>query len=593
MCGIAGWFGDLNGRDEQSVLAEMLQAIRHRGPDGQGTWVGDGVGMAHARLAIIDLNQRATQPMKSQDGRFTLIFNGEIYNYRELARELEAKGVTLRTSSDTEVLVELWRNQGSQCIEKLRGMYAFAIWDSEARIGTLVRDVMGIKPLYYCDGGRNLVFASEQRSLKLGVGYTPALDGDALAGFFAFGTVAEPDMLLKGVRMVPPGALVQFSDGKVAVQQVLSLPRATASHTDDAVFRVREALLDSVKAHLVADVPLGIFLSAGMDSTALLALAAESTDVTRLTAFTIGVDDPQFNESGLASETAERFGVSHQVLRVDMKAAKDVLPTYWESMDSPSIDGFNTFVVSLLARSAGAKVVLSGLGGDELFGGYPSFRSVPRLASVASKLSAVPGTPEIFNKMSALVGGSKWARVAQLVSSRKVGVGQAYAAFRGVYPAHEAMRLAAHFSGQDLSSITSPWLSSALQPPPFSDLRHAVAWLEVRRYMLNQLLRDSDVMSMAHGLELRVPLVDARLYRAVAEVSPHKLFEPGKKLLGDAVPEIGSRVKGCPKRGFRFPFEKWRREGLLGELPKGLPVQPEEWYQQWSVLTLVNWAAKF
>jgi asparagine synthase (glutamine-hydrolysing) len=603
MCGIAGFFvrGALaHPAASDPMLRAMQSALRHRGPDGQGRWLDPrgSAGLVHTRLAILDLSPAGAQPMASADGRCLLSYNGEIYNFRALRAELEADGFRFHSDSDTEVILALLERDGPAGLKRLRGMFALAYWDSAAQRGLLARDGLGIKPLYYAQTPLGLVFASELRTV-LASGCVPmALDPAAVFGYFATGSVPEPDTLVRGVRMLAPGSWLEWTEAgsRTGTFWEVAFAPAAAREPREAVAMTREALEDSVAAHLVSDVPVGLFLSGGVDSSAILALAARAGAASDMAAFSVSVDDPAFDEAGVAAATAAGFGVAHHVLRLDALGAEATLADFMGAMDVPSIDGFNTWTVSRLARSHGYKVVLSGLGGDELFGGYPSFRNVPRLFAAARRLGRVPGLGAAAGALSAhLPGGPRLRRAAALLRPG-VGMADAYRAYRGVFSDGEALRLAAHFTGAAESGLRTELRERALADAahgfPGASASDHVSYLEITRYMRNQLLRDGDVMSMAHGLELRLPLVDMRLFDRVAGIAPALRLQPGKQLLLDAVPEVPARVRNAPKRGFSFPLRSWLEKGLgpaFHDSARGLPVETSEWYQLWSVHALGRW----
>ncbi len=591
MCGIAGIL-TTRPTDEERLdiaLARMQEALRRRGPDDEGLWHSPckKARFSHTRLAILDLSPAGHQPMRSADERFCIVFNGEIYNFLELRAELERGGVMFHTRSDTEVLLHLYERDGSAMVDHLRGMFALAIWDSHQKRAFLARDPMGIKPLYFVQREGMLAFASELGALQKAGLAGRELDVGALRRYFESGSVAEPHTLLKDVRCLPAGHTLTWHEGKTETRCFWNLRFGGADIVaDTAVSLTRDALLDSVRHHFISDVSVGVFLSGGIDSTAVLALsiAAGQRD---LETFSIGVDDPGLDESSAAARTAAHFGTRHHELRMNASAMAASFPRFLASMDQPSIDGFNTFTVAGFAREQGMKVVLSGLGGDELFGGYPSFQQVPRLASLARLLHQVPGMTFCGGLMERHLPRPPWRRAAGLLR-RKPSMTQAWRAFRGVFTSDEARTLASRYADGAFEDETEPddmELSAV-------DERDQVSALELSLYMRNQLLKDSDVMSMAHGLELRVPLVDRVLFEAVARIPANLRLQPGKRLLVDAVPEIPSWIAQSPKRGFLFPYEKWLSSewgGAFQQVAARLPVSKPSWYQLWSVFMLERW----
>ncbi len=595
MCGIAGYFSTQGEHEAQAhaILRRMQSAIAHRGPDGQGIWMSPqrDAGLAHVRLAILDLSPGGAQPMTSADGRFVISFNGEIYNFAALRDQLRAQGCTFRSESDTEVLLALLQSEGPRGLAKLRGMFALAMWDVQQGRGLLARDGFGIKPLYYGTTANGVVFASELRAL-LAAGLSRAeLNPQAVAGYFATGSVPEPDTLIKGVHLLAPGHFMQWHAGRAefgCFWEVRFPPPDTAA-PEAAIALTRSALEASVAAHLVSDVPVGLFLSGGIDSSALLALAHHGGRGRALDAFSIAVDDPSFDESSVAAATAKQFGSPHHVLRLDAATARDSFDRFLASMDVPSIDGFNTWTVARLASSHGFKVVLSGLGGDEMFGGYPSFGRVPALHRATAAIGKLPGIGPLGARMIRRARGSRWQRAAELIGPGNQ-LSDAYRAYRGVFPLGDAHRLAAHFTGATLQGTWQP----AQDQAPAIDTHDRISQLELTRYMRNQLLRDSDVMSMAHGLELRLPLVDQHLFDTISRIPAAIRLRQGKQLLLDAVPEVPQQVREARKRGFSFPVRAWLQKELGPEFDaatRQLPVATPEWYQQWSVLTFTRWLA--
>ncbi|HEX9325132.1 MAG TPA: asparagine synthase (glutamine-hydrolyzing), partial [Reyranella sp.] len=418
MCGIAGIHAylDVAPPVDRAELARINDRMAARGPDGNGLWLAaDGrTGLAHQRLAIIDLSEAGAQPMHSACGRYTITFNGEIYNYRALREELAARGYAFRSGSDTEVLLQLYADGGADMVKKLRGMFAFGLWDAEKRTLLLARDSLGIKPLYWADDGWTVRFASQAKALLAGGRIGRAPDSAGIVGFHLFGSVPEPFTVWREVHTLPAGTTLTIdASGPQAPKRYYDVADALAArangagHGDgDARRRLSDAVRDSVRHHLVADVPVAVFLSAGLDSGALLgtmaALGAQSVSAVTL-AFAefkgLAVD-----EAPLAGEVAKRYGARHIVRTVDRAEFEADLPAILDAMDLPTIDGINTWFVAKAAHEAGIKVALSGLGADECFGGYPSFANVPRSVHWLRPLSFVPGLgPLVRRGLSAAI----------------------------------------------------------------------------------------------------------------------------------------------------------------------------------------------
>ena len=519
-----------------------------------------------------------------------LVFNGEIYNYRELRQELEAAGEEFTGDGDTEVLLRLLVREGAACLPKLAGMFAFAFWDASTGSALLARDPLGIKPLYIREDGGTLAFASETKVLRRDA---DPIDATALRDYFLWGSVPEPQTLQLAIRQLPAGHLLRWQNGNSAIQRWYDHPReevrlTTTPHRvlwhglPTPAIVTRAALEESIQRHLVSDVPVGIFLSGGIDSTALLALTRIALGpAADIRTFSIGFDDPAFDESAPARRTAEHFGANHTEWKMTTEEGTAEIPGFLEAMDQPGIDGFNTWCVSKLAQREGMKVVLSGLGGDEIFAGYASFWRVPqfhrwyRLAgllrpAVAKVLESRPtGSP--FRRLAAfLQGDGEWL--------------QAYHVQRGIFTPQEADVLAKHLAD---TPAEPDWAISGLPENP----RDVVGVLEITRYMRNQLLRDSDVYSMAHGLELRVPFVDARLLESITAIPAAIRLRQGKQLLLEAMPEIPDWVQNQPKRGFRFPFQSWMDltfSEQLEQAQKNSPIELKVWYRTWALASAMR-----
>ncbi|MES2597882.1 MAG: asparagine synthase (glutamine-hydrolyzing) [Verrucomicrobiota bacterium] len=579
MCGIAGVISGSTGLPDLEVkLGKIQRALLHRGPDDGGLWMSGGrnVGLAHTRLSVLDLTAAGHQPMASPDGRRVICFNGEIYNFRELRADLESRGAVFATQSDTEVLLQLYEREGEAMVQRLRGMFAFCLWDEDKQEALLARDPLGIKPLYVHEGGGVLAFASELRALCGSGLFTPTLDAEAVRRYFETGTVPEPLTLAKEVRMLEAGHTLVWKAGKAQRRRYWQLSFGS-EFSGDARLHAREALIDSVAHHFVSDVPVGVFLSGGIDSTAILALASEAGH-RGISSFSITVDDEAADEGPIARRTAAHFGSNHHEMRLDAEVARGLFTEFLKHLDQPSIDGLNTFTVSSLARQHGMKVVLSGLGGDELFGGYSSFSKIPKMLRLHPVLSRVPGLPMLLQK-----GKPQHRRLADFLRSPGT-VEDAFGALRGIFSKDEAATLTKWIMGE-----SSRFAVHGSRLENEAGVQDQISALELTRYMRNQLLRDSDVMSMAHGLELRVPFVDRVLAERIMEIPAGQRLRPNKALLTDAVPEVPEWVVNQKKRGFLFPYQKWLGSEwgqVFDQATAGAPVSVSLWYQKWSVFVL-------
>jgi asparagine synthase (glutamine-hydrolysing) len=576
MCGIAGIHAyDQNARDvERSELVAMAEHMIRRGPDGSGIWVaGDGrTGFAHRRLAIIDLSDNGLQPMQTDDGRFVISFNGEIYNYKELRGGLRAAGYRFRTESDTEVLLHLYAHRGIEMVRDLRGMFAFALWDARERVLVLARDPYGIKPLYYSDDGRTCRFASQVKTLLATGAVAQDIDPAGQVGFYLFGSLPEPFTTWRAIRSVPSGATLVIDRngaGKPRLYHSIAQTYCTAERDRGPVREpqaiARDALLDSVRSHLVADVPVGAFLSAGIDSGALVGLMRDA-GAQKITTVTVGFDEfrglPQ-DETVLAAEVARLYGTEHKTRIVSRAEFEADLPRIVAAMDQPSIDGINTWFVAKAARELGLKVAVSGLGGDELLGGYPSFRTLPRLVRSMALPSRLPLPRTLLRRMSARLAGRLGIhpKAAGLLDYGGTYAG-AYLLQRGLFMPWELNGvLDPEVVAQGLERLQPlAMIEAAIDPKPSTPFAR-IAALESSLYMRNQLLRDTDWASMAHSLEVRVPLVDSVLLDRLAPLTAAAGGRALKHLLADApVRPLPAAVTNRRKTGFSTPVGSWMAE---------------------------------
>jgi asparagine synthase (glutamine-hydrolysing) len=585
MCGICGVIGETRGELAESRVRSMLAGMIHRGPDDEGVLSKPGAELGMRRLSIIDLSG-GHQPVFNEDGKVGIVFNGEIYNFAQLREQLEKSGHRFRTRSDTEVIVHAYEEWGELCVTHLRGMFGFAIWDGRAGNGEarvlLARDRLGIKPLYYAIVDGALLFASEVRSLLASGAVARRLARESVEAYLLFGSVIEPMTMVQGVFSLPPGhsMMVSCRDAHkckpVAYWDLASaareLRKSDLPKTVPGAAQVARPLLEeAVRSHLIADVPLGLFLSSGLDSTALVALA--SRERKGLHTFTIVFPEQEFSESEIAERTAKRFGAEHRELMVSGDDMLAQLPQAVGALDQPSMDGINTYFVSWAARRAGLKVALSGLGGDEVFGGYPTFRTTPRVAAVARLARAFPASLRRFMSESLVAIGRNGRASSRTDALRKFG-----AVWTGPdtlpHPYFFARLL---FTSQQLdylllarkSASPAAWRATLAQVAAGAcELGGdaAVSSLEMRSYMVNTLLRDTDAMSMAHSLEVRVPLLDHPLVEFVTALPDSARRQSGlpKALLAEALGKMLPReVIDQPKRTFTFPWRRWLR-GPLG-----------------------------
>jgi asparagine synthase (glutamine-hydrolysing) len=542
MCGLAGIVGQIDDCDV-ALVSVMVEALSHRGPDAGGVKILNGAVLGHRRLRVMDLSPHADQPITDEGQRFWLLFNGEIYNFRELRFALEGAGHRFISDSDTEVIVHLVEDCGDQFPRHLRGMFAVAVWDVQEETLLLVRDRLGIKPLYYEATGSRLWFSSESSRLPSA---REGLDEYALASYLQLGWVPGPRTVYRGVRELPPGHLLRWHAGHVMVERWWEPAQAAGTAGPE---ELTEVLTDAVRTHLVADVPVGIFLSSGLDSAVVGTLAARLA--TNITAYTVAFQDTPDETEG-ARKLASRLGLRHDIIPVTGDDVLASIEDFITAMDQPSVDGLNTWVVSRGVRSRGAVVALSGIGGDELFAGYSTYRHVPRLTRLLSPTLSIPerlrAAPSALLGLSVRSVHSRARRV--LDAARQPNPAAIYAAVRGPMCASEIERLRGGW-GRDLRR----------RPPVVTrDESPVVRDLELEHYLPNQLLRDTDAMSMAHSLEVRVPLLDDNV---VATSTRDNFVVPlDKRVLANSIDRELLSIAKSPKRTFTLPIDSWLRGPL-------------------------------
>ncbi len=556
MCGICG-IASLRGAVDRACLEAMNQTLVHRGPDSDGFFVEGGVGIAARRLSIIDL-ETGDQPIGNEDGSIHVVQNGELYNYQELRAELERAGHRFSTRGDTEVLVHLYEQYGLGFAERLRGMFAVAIWDAPRNRLVLARDRFGIKPLYYRADASGLQFASELRALPRG-----EIDLDALEAFLVFNAIPVPFSIFRETRKLPPGQILVWEGGEPQLERYARpSPVGAAEVRDDdeaeLVEELRARLRDSVRAHLVSDVPVGVLLSGGVDSSALAALASEESSEP-LHTFSIGFEEESFNELGNARLVAERYSTRHHELVLRPDAAL-LLPVLAEAFDEPFADSSSlpTYLVSQLAASH-VKVALSGEGGDELFGGYHTYAAdllalrIGRLAPLLRPI--VERLPSTTSAASFDYRAKRFVRGAVLPPLER------HHAWKEIFSPDARAELTGRRSGYDPVDL----LRARFSETEDADLLARLQDVDIGSYLVDDLLVKTDRASMANSLEARVPFLDTVVSNfALALPSRHKVRGFRKKvLLRKAVaPLVPDEIVSGKKRGFSIPAAAW----LRGEL---------------------------
>ncbi len=575
-------------KQRASRLKAMQDALVHRGPDDKGAFFSSSyqAALAHTRLSIIDLTEGGHQPMSCPNRRYTITFNGEIYNYKKLRTQMEYDGEVFRSTSDTEVILKLFISKGPACVQLLRGMFAFLIWDEQEKTAFAARDAFGIKPFYYLKAGDSLIFASELRAV-LASGYSSRkISNRGVMSYLLKGTVAEPDTAIKNIKLLPAGTYLTWSAGKTKLHRYWNLDFSVNHFSrPKAVEVTRTALEHSIRAHLVSDVPVGIFLSGGIDSTALVAIASKLSKK-QINTYSIAFENPEWNEADIARRVAKHFGTNHTEFLMTADIARPLFDQFLLDIDQPTIDGFNTYCVSKLASEAGEKVVLSGLGGDELFAGYKSFEILPEMVRKSELLANFRFLVKPLSKTLYKVLSPRQRRIADALNNSE-SLTAAHQSLRGIFSISEAYELTKIICKKAPKEIL---VSEPNHPSQADNISH----LELSNYLRNQLLRDSDVASMAWGLELRVPFIDRVFIEQISAISADIRLQQGKQLLIDCVPELPTWVVNRPKQGFRFPFDEWFASNWddmpMPATPKWIPLTP--WYRRWSLAVLNDWKAR-
>jgi asparagine synthase (glutamine-hydrolysing) len=606
MCGIAGIFAHSGLPPEQArtALAAMRDAQHHRGPDDRGImWSNTAhAGLAACRLAIRDLSPAGHMPMCIDDVCIT--YNGEIYNADELRAELLGAGQTFDSHSDTEVILRGYVAWGDAVVTRLRGMFAFGILDGRTQQLLLARDPLGIKPLYYTHSAP-FAFASELQALIAAGSVDARIDQTALSAYLQLGSIPAPLTIYQQIAALRPGHIAKIpvaDPGKISLRRYWSPPDGV-QHTSNLA-DVKNALQDAVASHLVSDVPVGAFLSGGLDSSTIVALASQMASEPLRTC-SIAFESAAHDESPYARAVAQAFGTRHYEHVVTRTEFFHMLPKFFSSMDQPSIDGFNTYLVSAAARQAGLSVAMTGLGGDELFGGYPSFNGVPRLLR-ALRLARAGGTLPA-RALAQMTLSDRWRKVAAAVE-RPVTSASALLVYRGLFTRAEAMRLL-----PDAQPFDAEQYVAERAGPSSGSVKEWVGRAELATYTTSQLLRDSDVMSMAHSLELRVPLLDTRLVETVHALPSEQRFPANsnkgllRSIMADRLPAVVMERRH--RQGFSFPMQEWLGADLrihrwdaellepfdrnaLSDVQQRFQAGYTHWSRYWSLITLSEWSGR-
>ena len=566
MCRIAGIFDPTNTQLQEDIL-KMRDAMHRGGPDDSGIYIDGNIAFGHRRLSIIDLSPAGHQPMLSEDGNLVLCFNGEIYNFKEIKLELELLGFVFHTKTDSEVIIKAFENWGKACFEKFNGMFALAIYDKIKKEIILARDHAGIKPLYYYIEEGKLYFASEIRALKTLNRFEE--NPDWRIYFLAFGHLPEPITTLKSVKALPKGTILTFNIENKTLSELFSFKFSytnTINNIEEALARVRKTLSLAVERHLISDAPIGLFLSGGIDSS-LLTLLAQPILKEKLQTLSIVFDEEEFSEKKYQEIIIGKTGAKHRTYTVTKEQFLEALPDVMEAMDQPSTDGINSYFICKYAKDAGLTAVLSGLGADELFGGYNSFVNAAKMELIKKWV------PNIGFKTAQLFNKDKYQKAAFLSISGPIGE---YLFNRGLLCPKEiskVLNIDENTVWQLLTNLNkyyayNPEIQTTRKENINFDVSgyknldpfNKASFLETNLYMQNQLLKDSDYMSMWHAVEVRVPFLDKELMQLAYSINcTIKLKANQKKfLLVEAFKDIlPQEIWDRPKMGFTFPFQEW------------------------------------
>jgi len=623
VCGINGIYGIEECKIAQQKVEAMNHALRHRGPNDEGVFIAEKIALGHRRLSIIDLSSSGHQPMKSFNGRYQIVYNGELYNYKELRLELSrvvsgsgSSTYFFQTQTDTEVIIAAYARWGVDCMNHFNGMFAFAIWDTEKSELFITRDRLGIKPLYYSFVNDVFLFSSEVRALLASKMIPRKIDENSLVDYFRYQTVHAPNTIVKGVKMLMPGYYIKASNKKVTTHKYWNLTENLSHDSEGKSYMevcrdVNNLLTKSVEMRMIADVPFGAFLSGGIDSTAIVGLMNKVSSE-KVKTFSITFDESTYSEASYAQMVAKKFSTDHHEIRLKPKDFLHELPESLKSMDHPTGDGVNTYVVSKATKNAGITMALSGLGGDELFGGYDVFK---RAIEINNKrwMNYCPLLLRklVGNTLKSIRPGISSDKIAEFIRRPDLNFNSFYTLSRQVLLDNQIKGIL------KIDSLPANMFSEIIEQPSLYHLSSQISQVsiaEISTYMQNVLLRDSDQMSMAHALEVRVPFIDYKLVEYVLGIKDdYKSLESPKKLLVDSLGELlPKEIVNRKKMGFSFPWEVWlkneikdfcedrivslskrelmNQKGVLNLWNSFLKGNPHvTWSRVWHLVVLENW----
>lgn len=615
MCGITGVINLDTDEPLNEIVQRMNLAIAHRGPDADGIFLENTIALGHRRLSIIDTSEAGNQPFYSEDKNIVVVFNGEIYNYIELKHEL-SQDYTFKTSSDTEVIIAAYLKWGVKCVEHFIGMFAIAIFDKIKNKTILFRDRLGIKPIYFFQKEKGIAFASEIRSLMASKLFEPKISKKGFIQYLKYQTVHTPNTILEGVQMLKPGHFILVNNDGVAIQKYWSLEEqkldSIQKDREEVKRNVRAILESAVEMRMRSDVPFGAFLSGGIDSSIIVGLMAKKS-THQVKTFSITFNEEEYDEGKYSRLIAEKYNTDHTEIKLSANDFLNLVPDAINAMDHPSGDGPNTYVVSKVTKEKGVKMTLSGLGGDELFAGYDVFKRLHALdqkkwlSNTPKAIRGAVGSAVLWMKPS--VAGEK---ISELLKSSDLKLDPAYKLSRQVWMDNSIGKLIRNFELKNQYDLPL----NDIEPEKNGVISY-VSKREMSSYMMDVLLRDSDQMSMAHALEIRVPFIDHRLVEYMLKQSDNVKFPNSpKELLVDACSDVIPReIVDRKKMGFTFPWAIWMKNELKPFAEEGLDAlcklefvdegqvkvywkeflngsQLVTWSRMWPLVVLGHWMKK-
>lgn len=589
MCGIAGIIDFKSPiQNHQDITETFHRNLKHRGPDSKGYYLSESGNalLCHTRLSIIDTSENANQPMESYDTRFKIIFNGEIYNYKEL-KDIIYKKYGINTNSDTEILLYMYIEHGLECFKYISGMFSFAIWDNVKEEIVIARDPLGIKPLYYHFNNNQLSFCSEIKALIKSKRFDYKLNYEAISSYLLSGYFHEPNTIIDNIYQLESGHCIIFNKNSFSKieydKNIINNNKGIGQKETSAI--VKNSFEKSVMYHMESDVPVGVFLSGGIDSTSVLSVASKFSKINTLT---IGFEEKEWDESYLSKNIAEYYKANHHEYIIKENDVVESLDDFIDTMDQPTVDGMNTYFISRFAKKFGFKVVLSGLGGDELFGGYSSFARMKIINHYINIKNAIFAEKMFKSIIPYKLLKKQKSRLKDLIESDNIF--DSYIALRGIFSKNEVLGMMKQISGSDINNF----LDINKNMNCNGNINSQTRTLELNNYLKNQLLRDSDVFGMRWSTEIRTPFIDFNFVSQIKALPEKYIFKKNKQILVESL-DLPKHILNNKKQGFTFPFQLWI-ENYLGDEIKNetFPIidNNNEWYKLWTLFVLKKWIKK-